>query len=53
MTTHSTILVGIIPWREEPGGLYSPWGHKESDTTEATWHAHTFKYIYEIMFLNT
>ena len=20
----------------EPGGLYSPWGHKESDTTENT-----------------
>ena len=24
-----------IPWTEEPGG-YSPWGHKESETTEAT-----------------
>ena len=22
-----------IPWTEEPGG-YSPWGHKEPDTTE-------------------
>ena len=22
-----------IPWTEKPGGLYSPWGHKESDTT--------------------
>ena len=20
---------------------YSPWGHTELDTTEATWHAHT------------
>ena len=39
--------VGNIPWRRErlptpvswPGefhGLYSPWGRKESDTTEAT-----------------
>ena len=39
------IWVGKIPWRRErlptpvfwPGefhGLYSPWGHKESDTTE-------------------
>ena len=27
-----------IPWTEEPGGLYSPWGHKELDTTE---HTHT------------
>ena len=22
------------PWTEKPGGLYSPWGRKESDTTE-------------------
>ena len=33
--THSSILAWRIPWAEEPGGLYSPWGHKESDTTEA------------------
>ena len=49
-------LVGKIPWRREwlltpaffPGkshGLrslagYSPWGHKELDTTEVTEHAH-------------
>ena len=26
--THSSILAWRIPW------LYSPWGHKESDTTE-------------------
>ena len=50
--------VGKIPWRRDtlrspvfwPGEfheLYSPWGHKESDTTErlslhfsATWEAH-------------
>ena len=31
--THSSILAWEIPWIEEPGG-YSPWGHKESDTTE-------------------
>ena len=34
--THSSILVWRIPRTEEPGGLYSPWGHKESDMTEAT-----------------
>ena len=34
MATHSSILAWRIPWTEEPGGLYSPWGHKESDTTE-------------------
>ena len=33
MATHSSILAWIIPWTEEPGG-YSPWGRKESDTTE-------------------
>ena len=32
--THSTILAWRIPWTEEPGRLYSPRGHKESDTTE-------------------
>ena len=33
MATHSSTLAWRIPWREEPGG-YSPWGRKESDTTE-------------------
>ena len=30
--THSSILAWRIPW------LYSPWGHKESDTTEQLSH---------------
>ena len=34
MASHSSILAWRIPWTEEPGGLYSPWGHKELDTTE-------------------
>ena len=34
MVTHSSILVWRIPWTEEPDGLYSPWGLKESDRTE-------------------
>ena len=34
MATHSSILAWRIPWSEEPGRLYSPWGRKESDTTE-------------------
>ena len=33
MASHSSILAWRIPWTEEPGG-YSPWGCKESDTTE-------------------
>ena len=34
MATHSSILTWRIPWTEEPGRLYSPWGSKEWDTTE-------------------
>ena len=26
--THSSILAWEIPWTEEPGELYSSWGHK-------------------------
>ena len=33
MATLSSIPAWRIPWTEEPGG-YSPWGRKESDTTE-------------------
>ena len=28
MATHSSILAWRIPWTEEPGRLYSPWGCK-------------------------
>ena len=34
MATRSSILAWEIPWTEKPGGLYSPWGHKELVTTE-------------------
>ena len=33
MATHSSTLAWRIPWRSLVG--YSPWGRKESDTTEA------------------
>ena len=33
MATPSSILAWEIPWMEELGWLYSPWGHKESDVT--------------------
>ena len=36
MATHSSLLAWKIPWTEEPGGLYNPWSHKESDITEHT-----------------
>ena len=28
MAISSSILAWEIPWTEESGGLYSPWGHK-------------------------
>ena len=39
MATHFSILAWRIPWTEKSDGL--PWGHKESDMTEATERAHT------------
>ena len=39
MATPSSILAWRIPWTDLVG--CSPWGHKESDTTE---HAHTHIY---------
>ena len=39
--THSSILAWEIPWTEEPGGLYSPWGHKRVGHNLATKHIHT------------
>ena len=33
--TRSSLLAWRIPWTEEPAD-YSPWGHTESDMTEAT-----------------
>ena len=36
---HSRVLAWEIPWTAETGGLQSM-GHKETDTTEATEHAH-------------
>ena len=34
MATYSNILTWRSPWTEEPGGLQSRGGHKESDMTE-------------------
>ena len=39
MATHSSILAGIIPWTEGPGG-YGPRDQKELDRTE---HTHIVK----------
>ena len=45
MASHSSILARKIPWTEEPGGLYTSWGNKESDMAKqltATEQAHIF-----------
>ena len=34
MATRCTTLAQKIPWMEEPGAGYCPWGQKEQDTTE-------------------
>ena len=42
MATHSNILAWKITWTEKPSLVdYGPWGHKESDKTEAPEHAYT------------
>ena len=39
-TIHSSLLAGITPWTEEPGGLQST-RVAELDMTEVTEHAYT------------
>ena len=39
MATHSSILAWRITWTEEPSGLQSMGGLKESEMTEETEHA--------------
>ena len=43
MATHCSILAWEIPQTEELLG-HSPWGHKESDTTEQLTHIHILSY---------
>ena len=38
MATHSSILAWRIPGTEEPGGLYSPRGRKESKGLQRVGH---------------
>ena len=49
MATHSNILAWKIPWAEEHGGLYSPWGPKRVRHYGATEYTHhlneTFKAV--------
>ena len=49
MAAYPSILAQRIPWAVVPGGLYSPQGCKESDTTEATQHTHTYLHPQEML----
>ena len=40
MATHSSILAWRVPWQRSLGG-YSPWGHRELDSTERLSATHT------------
>ena len=52
MAAHSSILVWKIPWTEEPGRLYSLWGHKGLKTTEQLTHTHTHTHTQPMMTVN-
>ena len=41
MAAQSSILAWRIPWTERSLAGYSPWSHKESDTTEQLTTAHS------------
>ena len=45
MAPHSSTLAWKIPWTEEPVG-YSPWSHKELDTTERLHFHFTLGFLY-------
>ena len=50
MATHASVLMGKTPWTEKSLAGYGPWGHKESDTTEVTEHAHTAVFSLNVPF---
>ena len=55
MATHSSILAREIPWTEESGGLYSPWGHKSVGhdlATKQQQKQHFSKYFQKIQMSN-
>ena len=51
MAIHSSTIAWKIPWTKEPGS-YSPWGHKESGTTERLQiqilQTHLFSWFYVV-----
>ena len=47
MATHSSILPGEFHGQRSLVS-YSPWGHKESDTTEQLTHTHTHTHTHNV-----
>ena len=45
MATHSSVFAWRIPWTEEPGGLYSPLSHKESDMADWLTLTYSFEWL--------
>ena len=53
MATHSSTLALKIPWTEELGAGYYPWGRKESGTTEQLhFHFHLYTKTEGSLFFN-
>ena len=48
--THSSTLALKIPWTEERGAGYCPWGRKESGTTEQ--QRFIFTYYFSLVIIN-
>ena len=49
MATHSSTLALKIPWIEELGAGYYPWGRKESGTTERLHFTFTASLIVQLV----
>ena len=49
MATHSSTIGWKIPWTEEPGGLYSPWGPRAGH--DQVTHTHTHTHTHPLDFL--
>ena len=47
MATHSSTLAWKIPWTEELGAGYCPWGRKESGATEQLTHNISLRVTWE------
>ena len=50
MATHSSTLTLKIPWTEELGAGYCPWGHKGSGTTQRLHFLFTFLHCWCILY---